>query len=241
MILSKLAPFLAEEKVKTFKRALKEGQTFGLGVSWDKASQKIVGVSLIARDLRSLSSFKRFAASVEEKETVEFFDRLPMNVENPDDGLHGNIFALKIDARLGLKQAFYRRLGSTPVSLDGGEWYHYNYERFSPFVFSSLKFPKETSELFKIENKISFSGQTKGICIYPIYSKIKTLGKMSNGLEDYFDAFSNEILEDYPSILNDVKDIDSSIMSWVSFGEGKDIIKAYFVDFPRNRFLLTDI
>lgn len=240
MRLSKLEPFLAEEKVNSLKKVIKTKHTFGMGVSWDKLTQKITGVSLIVRDLNSLSCFKKFAESLEEKETVEFFDRLPMNVENPDDGLHGNIFALKIDNKLALKQAFYRRLGSTPVSLDGGEWYYYQYERFSPYSFPNLKFPEETGDLFKVENKISFSGKVKGSCLYPIYSNIRTLGKLNIGFEKFFGSYLNSIFDKYSIALDDIQDISKySSMTVVSVGETKDTIKAYFVDFERLRFILN--
>lgn len=213
-------------------------QVLGLGVSWDKKKQTINCVRVIVRDKYSFDSFKKFAKSAEEKSVVNFFASLPHGHELPDKGLHGNVFAMKVDSSLNIKTAFYRRLAETPISYEGGEWFRYEYEKYSDYQFNSLKFPRQTQDLFFTEHKCSFGGEIKGSCVYPNYTALKTSKGMSQELSDYFEKNAPEILQDFRGVLFDALAIENEyFMIPVSMGEDENNIKIYFIDFGRGRTL----
>lgn len=239
---SEITPFLQIHKVKTLKRSLEPHHVFGLGVSWSKKEQRVTSVRLIVRDTFDFSSFKKFANTQDEKAVVNFFDELPTIEENPADGLHGKVFALKIASNLDTQQAYYRRLASMPVSFEGREWYKYEYEPLSEYHFPRFNLPDDCGDFFKAEIKQSFSGEVKGLCLYPKYSKLKEGGSMSVSLSDFFDTNLQKILEKYPEIWKSIFRIGSAhFMVPVSLGESDDAIKCYFVDFAKERKLLEDV
>lgn len=234
MIASKIQPYLQNPKVKALAASVTTDQVLGLGISWSKKKQTINCVRVIVRDKYSFDSFKKFAKTVDEKAVANFFAALPHGHELPEKGLHGNLFALKIDSSLNIKTAFYRRLGETPISYEGGEWFRYEYEKYSDYQFNDLKFPKITEDIFLTEHKCSLGGEIKGSCVYPNYK----LSPLSSQLSCFFDTNGKDILRDFRGVLFDMLAVeDEYFMIPVSIGEDQDNIKIYFVDFGRGRTL----
>lgn len=239
MIASKLKLFLEHPKSKILTSEITSDQVFGCGISWNKKTQHITCVRLIVRDKFTFDSFKKFAKTVEDRSAFTFFNTYPRGNENPDQGLHGNIFSLKIDSRLGSKIAFYRRLCGLPISYESGEWFRYEYENFSEYYFPTLQFPKEqTEKLFLSEMKSPLKSGFVGSCLYPKYSVMKSEGGIEACCEDFF--AKKDILINYSNIKIDfLSFIKEYEMTPVSMGETPDEIKIYFVDFGRKRYLFN--
>lgn len=241
MSASILHAFLQGQRVKNFAAVVEPRHVFGVGVSWNKKTQKIDSVRLIIRDVSEGSTFKKFAKTPEEKSVEAFFASLPFNHEDPCQGLHGHVYALKISARGDFKQAFYRRLGNVPVAYEDGAWSKYLYEDLHEYAFRDVKIPEDTGKFFRLEVKCDFEGRPQGYNLYPKYRALADAGNgsMSVGLAQFFGSNVHKLFEGYDKIIEGVDSltIDDSMLP-VSVGETESSIKVYFVDFKKERLLL---
>lgn len=222
-----LDPFLRGRLSRSFLSKIEDHQVFGLGISFSKSDAEIKEVRLIVRDKYKMPQIRGLLKKKQDKLVFDFFEQYPREGENPDDGIHGNLAALKISYSGIEDLALYRRIGNKPICYACSNWSAYLYENEIKKNIPCFN-NRKNLDLFKLERKVSGFGD-QSLVTYPIYSAIKRNGSLKEGFDH---IFGGQILKnEYFSVELRIKHFQALGLTPVAVGESGPEIKIYFVDF----------